>query len=185
MQMGRSQRLLRRQGQKASARIFKPNRNLGLEDLEPIGSTKSSKFQRKLALRSNPQSFKLNQPQIVIPQRQQLLRRVSRFRHRPPPRQGYRSIGEQNFRRLTVVAAKSPAALRPILARQPFHRNNPGFEPNRTKVPERVQQPAFRRDPGDSDIGPFQCVVVFRQPGTLRRTDSKGMQKQQYFAAVD
>ncbi|TKY67695.1 Inactive leucine-rich repeat receptor serine/threonine-protein kinase [Spatholobus suberectus] len=180
--VARGQRLLQRKSEKASAGTLQPNRHPGFEDLEPFGPTPSPEFQRKLTLRPNPRPLRLDQPQIDFPQRQQLLRRVPRLRRAPPPRQGRRPIRKQNLRRHPGLAAEAPATLRPLPARQRVHRTHPGFQPNQPQVPERLQQPALRRDSGDPRIDPIQRVVVFRQPGALRGTDPPGVQNA---AAVD
>lgn len=129
--VGRGQRLLQRKGKKARSRTLKPHRNLRIEDPEPFGSTSSPQLQRELAFRPNPRTFRVNQPQINFPQRQQLFRRVSFLCFRPPPCKSHRFIREQNLRQYSGEFAQTPATVLALLAGQLVHRNHTGVQPNK------------------------------------------------------
>ena len=118
VQLERRQRMHERKGNKAGFRVSQLDWYFGSQIHKPIRPTQSPQPQRKLSLRSNPRPLWPPQPQISLPQLQQLLRRLPRLNLQSPPLKNRRPRRKPDLRSDPDLTSQTPATVHTVSAGQ-------------------------------------------------------------------
>lgn len=118
VQLDRRQRMHERKGNKAGFRVSQLDWYFGSQIHKPIRPTQSPQPQRKLSLRPNPRPLWPPQPQISLPQRQQLLRQLPRLNLQSPPLESRRPRRKPDLRSDPHLTPQTPATVHTVSAGQ-------------------------------------------------------------------